>query len=152
MPERTRLNEANCSLARALDAVGDWWTLLIVRDAAMGIQRFSDFRNSLGIARNILTDRLRRLCSAGVMQRGPNGFYELTHKGWDLLVPIVALTQWGDRWQFDNGPPVIIETRSRRPIRTMQLTDDSGAAVSPADLVFSAGPGATDATRTFLGG
>ena len=70
MPGKTDLSELNCSLARTLDVVGDWWTLLIIRDAFLGVRRFGDFQNSLGIAKNILATRLERLIESGIMARG----------------------------------------------------------------------------------
>ncbi|HEX4249448.1 MAG TPA: helix-turn-helix domain-containing protein, partial [Pseudonocardia sp.] len=91
-----------CSLARALEVVGERWTLLIVRDALLGLSRFEEFSDSLGLARNVLTDRLTGLVRAGVLervryQRRPDRFeYRLTAPGRGLAVPVLALMQWGD--------------------------------------------------------
>jgi DNA-binding HxlR family transcriptional regulator len=103
-----------CSAARALEFVGERWTLLIVRDALFGsATRFSDFHKGLGIATNILTSRLDGLVQAGIMER--RGYaenpelheYLLTDKGRELAPVIVALTEWGDRWAAPDGPPVL---------------------------------------------
>ena len=102
-----------CSVARALEIVGERWTLLIVRDAFMGIRRFDDFQRSLGVARNVLNTRLQRLVEAGVFERHryqerPERFeYRLTEMGEDLWPAIVALMRFGDRHcAGDDGPPV----------------------------------------------
>lgn len=102
-----------CSAARSLELVGERWSLLIVRDALFaGITRYSDFLRRLGLARNILADRLEGFVDAGIMERfSPEGSayeeYRLTEKGRDLAPVIVALTEWGDRWAAPDGPPII---------------------------------------------
>ena len=100
MPGKTDLSELNCSLARTLEVVGDWWTLLIVRDAFLGVRRFGDFQKSLGIAKNILAMRLERLRQRhpGARRIGKAPVYQLTDKGRALLPAMVALMQWGDKW------------------------------------------------------
>jgi len=109
----TSLSEWNCSIARTLDVVGEWWTLLILRDAFRGTRRFDDFQASLGIARSVLTARLTRLTEHGVLERRaysqhpPRYEYRLTEKGRDLFPVIAALLAWGDRWApAAGGPPV----------------------------------------------
>src|SRR5688572_678684 len=102
MPGKTDFSDFNCSLARALGAVGDWWTLLILRQAFFGTRRFSDFQRSLGIARNILATRLDALTRNGVLTRDGTTrrpLYALTAKGEELLPAMVALMQWGDKWE-----------------------------------------------------
>ena len=100
-----------CSVARALEIVGERWTLLILRDALLGVRRFDDFQASLGIARNVLTDRLGRLVEAGVLEkrayseRPPRHEYRLTDKGRDLWPVVHALVTWGDRHEAPDGPP-----------------------------------------------
>jgi DNA-binding HxlR family transcriptional regulator len=90
-----------CSIARTLEVLGERWTLLIVRDALQGLRRFDDFQNSLGVARNVLTDRLKRLVEAGVLERvpyqqRPQRFeYQLTDMGCELAVPVIGLMHWG---------------------------------------------------------
>jgi len=93
----------NCSIARTLEIIGEWWTLLILRDAFLGLSRFEEFQGSLGIARNVLTKRLMTLVHAGIMERQryqehPERFeYRLTDSGRDLFPVVVSLIQWGDR-------------------------------------------------------
>ncbi len=102
--KRKSLDGAGCAIARSLDQVGEWWSLLIIRDVAMGKKRFGALLESLGVARNILSARLKRLVACGILQPrrrecgGPYQEYELTEKGRDLLVILQALEQWGNRW------------------------------------------------------
>ena len=102
-----------CSIARALDAVGEWWTILILRDAIYGVTRFEDFHTRLGIARNVLSARLERLVELEILtrrqyqDRPARWEYELTEKGRDLHTVLIALLRWGDTWAADaDGPPV----------------------------------------------
>ncbi|HEX2085073.1 MAG TPA: helix-turn-helix domain-containing protein [Solirubrobacteraceae bacterium] len=107
-----------CSVARALEVVGERWTILILRDAFLGVRRFDDFQRSLGIARNVLNARLQRLVEAGVLERRlyqerpPRYEYRLTEMGRDLWPALLALMQWGDRHlSGDGGPPLAVEHR-----------------------------------------
>ena len=107
-----------CSIARTLEVVGERWTILILRDAFLGIRRFDDFQRSLGIARNVLNTRLQRLVDAGVLERRryqerPERFeYRLTEMGLDLFPAVVALMRFGDRHLAgDGGPPLVLEHR-----------------------------------------
>ena len=109
---RTSFEDVNCSIARCLDVVGEWWSLLIVRDAFLGVSRFDDFQARLQISRNILARRLDRLVEHGVLRRvpyqdrPPRDEYRLTPKGRDLWHVLTALRQWGDRWAAPDGPPL----------------------------------------------
>jgi DNA-binding HxlR family transcriptional regulator len=109
---RTSFEDMHCSIAQALELVGEWWTLLIVRDLLMGVSRFDALQDRLGISRNVLTDRLRTLEDAGIVvrqpyQQRPDRFdYRLTDKGRDLWVVVNAMREWGDRWAAPHGPPV----------------------------------------------
>lgn len=111
MVRKTSLKGDHCPSARALDVIGDMWSLMIVRDAFDGVTRFSAFQKNLGIARNILADRLRRLTGEGILEMvaGLNGGahqeYRLTTKGRDLLPVVVALRQWGENYLFAPGEP-----------------------------------------------
>jgi DNA-binding HxlR family transcriptional regulator len=103
-----------CSIARALELVGERWTLLILRNALFaGATRYGDFQRDLGIATNVLQDRLDGLVEAGIMERRPSaaqaGLHEyiLTEKGRDFAPALVALTQWGDTWAAPDGPPIL---------------------------------------------
>src|SRR5262245_26564807 len=107
------IGDLPCSVARALSIVGDRWTLLVLRDAFLGIRRFEDFQADLGTSRHRLADRLRKLTRAGILERvryqeRPARFeYRLTEKGRDLYPVVVSLTRWGDRWMVDDeGPPL----------------------------------------------
>jgi DNA-binding HxlR family transcriptional regulator len=112
-----RLYESeNCSAARALELVGERWSLLILRNAAFaGHTRFSEFERRLGIAPNILASRLESFVAAGLMDVRPNAQhkgqneYVLTEKGRDFVPALVALTRWGDRWSAPDGPPIVYE-------------------------------------------
>lgn len=140
----------NCSLARALNDVGDWWTLLIIRDAFLGAQRFSEFQRSLGLARNTLSDRLERLCAADVMMRAgtpARPLYSLTEKGRALAPALVALQQWGDQFASANLPPVVVTDRCGRPLPRLKVVDQDGAEVDPEGLRFAPGPGADARTH-----
>lgn len=103
---------AHCTVARALEVIGDRWTVLVLRDAFYGVRRFGDFVADLDIARNVLTDRLAKLVEAGVMEKVPYGTrppryeYRLTRKGRDLLPVLLTLWRWGDRWYGGDEPPV----------------------------------------------
>jgi DNA-binding HxlR family transcriptional regulator len=110
--QRKSYAEMDCSVAQCLEVVGEWWSLLIVRDALLGLSRFDDFQRRLGISRNILQQRLARLVDAGVLERvaysehPPRCDYKLTQKGRDLWPVILAMRQWGDRYAAPNGPPM----------------------------------------------
>lgn len=112
---RTSFAAMPCSVARTLEVVGEWWSLLVLRDAFKGVRRFDDFQRSLGIARNILADRLLTLVEQGVLERRlyqerPDRYeYRLTEKGRDLYPVIVSLMRWGDQWAADEiGPPIVL--------------------------------------------
>jgi DNA-binding HxlR family transcriptional regulator len=152
MPGKTDLSELNCSLARTLAVVGDWWTLLIVRDAFLGVRRFGDFQRSLGIAKNILATRLERLATNGIIERGGSEkrpVYRLTEKGRALLPAMVALMQWGDRFVSADKPPVIVTDERGRQVASVQLKS-GGGEVSAESVRFHPGPGATPRTRAFF--
>jgi DNA-binding HxlR family transcriptional regulator len=106
-------SDQNCSAARALESVGERWSLLIIRDALFrGVTRFADFQRNLGVASNILASRLNDFVAADLMERrltSPHHDYLLTDKGRDLQPVIVALTHWGDRWAAPDGPPIVFE-------------------------------------------
>jgi len=147
---RHRFDRENCSVARALEVIGDWWTLLVVREAMLGTRRFADFAAELPIARNILARRLNHLVRRGVLARvnaGTHGTryeYELTSMGKDLATVMTALRQWGDRWVFGEGhePVLVRDRRTGRPIPRLRILDESGAPISGRDLEVLPGPGA----------
>jgi len=154
----TSFADQRCSLARSLDLIGEWWTLLIVREAFFGTRRFGEFQAQLGIAPNVLTQRLHKLVDGGVLavtQTSQNGKaleYRLTDKGRDLYPVIVALVQWGDRHEaWPDGPPVALQDRaSGQPLPRMQPRAADGRVLGPADVQVVAGPGASAADRERL--
>jgi DNA-binding HxlR family transcriptional regulator len=138
----------NCSLARALEVVGERWTLLVVRDALFGVRRFSDFAIHLDIPRAVLADRLRGLVDAGLMQREPDPehggreVYELTPAGRDLWPAVHALMQWGSRFSTMPGPgrrflhaacDTALDQRSACPRCSMTPAADDVVTVGPRD-------------------
>src|SRR5262245_5080361 len=131
---RKRFGDMNCGIAQALEVLGDWWTLLIVRDAFFGVRRFGDFEANLGIAKNILSDRLSHLVEHGIFEKqslgesGQRFEYRLTEKGEALLPLLTALREWSDEWVFGRGhEPVIVKDRkSNRRIPKMRVTDAEG--------------------------
>jgi DNA-binding HxlR family transcriptional regulator len=113
--KRTAFADWPCSLARAVDLLGDWWTPLVLREALYGVRRFDDFQRNLGIGRNILTQRLHRLVDEGMLDRRPyqdrplRHEYVLTDKGRDFFPVVAAIVRWGDRWLAgDEGPPLLL--------------------------------------------
>jgi DNA-binding HxlR family transcriptional regulator len=134
MVKRTRFDEESCPVARSVDAVGDWWSLLIVRDAFDGSRRFGEFQRSLGVAKNILSARLRALVENGILEQVPSG-YELTAKGEALFPVIVALRQWGEAFAFAPGEPhsQLLDRRDQRPLKPLEVHAADGRLLAPAD-------------------
>ena len=132
-----------CPVARALDAIGDRWSLLIVRDAFDGVQRFGDLQRNLGMARNILSDRLRKLVDAGVLQTQPASDgsayqeYALTAKGLSLFPVVGALRQWSEDQLFAPGEAhsTLVEKASGQPVARMQPQTADGHLLVPDDAV-----------------
>lgn len=151
---RHRFRRDNCSVARALEVLGDWWTLLIVREAFLGTRRFADFAANLEISRNILTNRLGHLVKHRVLARVDAGVhgtryeYELTPMGKDLATVMTALRQWGDRWIFGAGqePLIVLDRRTGRPIPALRIVGEDGAPIASRDLEVRPGPGASKRT------
>jgi DNA-binding HxlR family transcriptional regulator len=137
-----------CSIARALEVLGERWTLLLVRDALNGLTRFEEFQQSLGVARNVLTDRLKRLVDAGVLERiryqeRPERYrYELTAMGRELGVPILSLMHWGDRHLAGPpGPPRLSRHRGcGGDLHAQLVCDRCQAAVPPPEVELSYAP------------
>lgn len=144
----------NCSVATALEIIGEAWTFLILREAFFGSRRFEDFQKHLGIARNILTTRLNKLCDKGILERAPikpgakRHEYRLTPMGRDLHTILIALTQWGDRWlQLSEGAPVkFIDRTTGKEIADVTVLGQDRQKIKPRDLAMIPGPGATDET------
>lgn len=153
-----RFTSENCSLARALEILGDWRTLLVVREAFFGTRRFADFEAHLDISKNVLTQRLAHLVEHGVLQRVDAGVhgtryeYELTAMGKDLTTVMTALRQWGDRWVFGEGnePLVVVDRRTGKPLPRLRMLDEQGEKIAARDLEVRPGPGASARTRARL--
>ena len=147
--KRRSFDAADCPVARALDAVGDWWSLLIVRDAFAGASRFGEFRASLGVATNILTARLRKLVAHGVLEVVPAADgsaypeYALTVKGRGLYLVLAALRQWGEGCLFDRGQPGsrLVDRARGEPVRPLELRAADGRVLGPEDVRVAARPG-----------
>ena len=139
-----------CSIAGALEVVGERWSLLIIRDILLGLRRFDELQSHLGIARNVLQTRLTRLAEQGVIERRPyqerppRHEYRLTEKGLDLWPTMVALMQWGDRHAVPpGGPPVILEHRGcGGAVDEHRVCERCGAKLSIRDAWAKPGPGA----------
>jgi DNA-binding HxlR family transcriptional regulator len=136
----------NCSIARALEVVGERWTLLIVRDVFLGLRRFDELQASLGIARNVLTDRLNRLVEEGVLERAryserPERFeYRLTPKGRELNIALTGLRQWGDKYLSEKAPRVLRRKADRKPV-VAALVPKGAAILSSDEVELVPGPG-----------
>jgi DNA-binding HxlR family transcriptional regulator len=134
-----------CSLARALELVGDRWTILVIREAFMGTRRFDDYQRKLGCARNVLTDRLNRLVDAGILrkvpyqERPPRYEYRLTRKGVELWPATVMLMKWGDRHRAPDGPPTRKECGGELDERLH--CGRCAAELGPNDVYAEPGPG-----------
>ena len=140
-----------CSIAGALEVVGERWSLLIVRDVFLGLRRFDQMQADLGIARNVLQARLRKLIDEGVLEQRlyqehpPRNEYRLTEKGLDLWPTVVALMQWGDRYAAtEAGPPVLLEHRGcGGAVDEHRICEACGARLSVREARARPGPGAT---------
>jgi DNA-binding HxlR family transcriptional regulator len=144
---RTYENQ-QCSIARTLEIVGERWTLLVLRDAFLGVRRFDDFQRDLGVARNVLADRLARLVTEGILERRryqerPERFeYRLTDKGRDLWPVLFALANWGDEHAAPDGPPRVFRHRDCGGRVTDRRTcAKCGAEIDVRDVEVLDGPG-----------
>ncbi len=144
-----------CSIARALEIVGERWTLLILRDAVVGLTRFEEFQESLGIASNVLTNRLKLLCDEGVLERLPDEQrpgrpkYVLTEKGAELGPILLVMMKWGDRhYPTPGGPPrLTLHVGCGGNIGGDFRCDRCGKPFAPGDIEFRLGPGVPPSAR-----
>ena len=146
--ERKSFAEMECSVAQCLEVVGEWWSMLIVRDVFLGVTRFDAFQQRLGISRNILQQRLARLVEAGVLRRDPYSErplrydYRLTDKGRDLWPVLTAMRQWGDKYSAPDGPPLVVTHKQCGSSADAILVCSScGERVGPRDVTAATGPG-----------
>jgi DNA-binding HxlR family transcriptional regulator len=136
----------NCSLAQSMEIVGERWSLLIIRDVSFGIRRFDDIQKSLGIARNVLTNRLNRLTEEGILKKTPvesgRMEYRLTDKGWDLQPVLLSLTHWGDKYKPhpDGKRLTFVDREFGKPIQRMAVHAADGRLLKPKEIRARLGP------------
>src|SRR5689334_22765072 len=155
MVKRTSLEGDACPIARALDVIGDWWSLLIIRDAFLGTRRFGEFQKKLGLAKNILSTRLRALVDRGILSTAPaadgSAYHEyvLTPKGRGLFPVLVALRQWSE--QFDERPEeiatLLVDRKSGKPVKTLALYSQDGRLLEAEDTTVKPRPSARSRRR-----
>jgi DNA-binding HxlR family transcriptional regulator len=151
--KRTSHKRATCPIARPLDAIGDWWSLLIVRDAFDGLRRFGEFQKNLGLAKNILAARLRNLVAHGLLETVPASDgsvyqeYVLTEKGRAMFPVLVALRQWGEAFCFTPKEVHVqlVDRKQGKPVRRLELRAQDGRVLQPEDTVVIGFP---DESRT----
>jgi len=145
---RTSFEKAECPVARSLDALGDWWSLLIIRDALMGISRFSEFQKSLGLAKNILTVRLRALVDHGILKTAPASDgsayqeYLLTPKGRGVFPVLIALRQWSEEFSCEprGFATLLVDRGTGRPVRKLELRAQDGRLLGDGDTEVRPNP------------
>ncbi|WP_330180346.1 helix-turn-helix transcriptional regulator [Nocardia sp. NBC_01503] len=155
---RTDFGGIACSIARSAAIVGDPWALLVVRDVAVGLHRFDEIQRDLGVATNVLSDRLQRLVSAEVLrkdryERHPDRFeYRLTDKGRDLMPALLALMAWGDRWESGaEGPPLLVRHKDCDHItQPVVVCDRCGEQLTTGSVDYRPGSGGRIAPGTAL--
>jgi len=141
----------HCSVAQCLEVIGEWWTMLIVRDAFLGVTRFDDFQKRLGISRNVLDQRLNRLVETGVLVKVPYNEhplrfeYRLTDKGRDLWPVLTTMREWGDKYAAPDGPPMLVTHKSCGHVSDAIMTCSAcGEPIGPRDVRAAPGPGAVE--------
>ncbi len=149
--ERKSFAEMHCSVAQCLDVIGEWWSMLIVRDAFLGITRFDDFTERLGISRNILNQRLARLVEAGILARvaysehPPRFDYRLTDRGRDLWPVLTAMRQWGDKHAAPDGPPMVVTHQGCGQVaNAVMICSACGEPFGAGEVRTAPGPGAVE--------
>jgi DNA-binding HxlR family transcriptional regulator len=149
--ERKSFAGMNCSVAQCLEVVGEWWSMLILRDVFLGVSRFDQFKERLGISRNVLNQRLNRLVGAGVLKKVPYSThpprfdYRLTDKGRDLWPVLTTMREWGDKYAAPNGPPLeLIHKGCGHAAETSITCSACGESIGPRDVRAIGGPGDLD--------
>jgi len=148
MVKRTSLEQAECPVARSLDALGDWWSLLIIRDAMLGISRFGEFQKNIRLAKNILAVRLRTLVDQGILKTAPASDgsayqeYVLTPKGRGVFPVLVALRQWSEDFsgEADGFATRLVDRNRGRPVRKLELRSSDGRLLSDGDTELKPNP------------
>src|SRR5213080_4484852 len=148
MVKRTSFAGDDCPIARALEALGDWWSFLIIREALFGVSRFGEFQRKLGLAKNILAARLRTLVDQGILATAPASDgsayqeYVLTPKGRGTCPILVALRQWSE--EFDDQPSeiatILVDREKGRPVKKLEMRAEDGRLLSPADTMLKPRP------------
>jgi DNA-binding HxlR family transcriptional regulator len=147
--KRSSVSHLNCSVAQSLEIVGEWWTLLVLRNIMLGQRRFEAIQADLGIARNILSDRLGTLVEHDIVTRvkyqdAPERYeYRLTRRGRDLFPVIVALMNWGDEHAAPDGPPLLLSHECGSTATPVLVCSSCGAPISLDNVRATAGPGFT---------
>ena len=132
----------SCPIPAAVELIGERWAFLILRGAFNGLEHFEEFQAGLGIARNILSDRLSKLVKGGILERAPDPsdrrkvIYSLSSKGESLLPVMLAIRQWGEDWGHGEAQIVLADSRNRRPIRRIKVLAEDGREVKLADLTW----------------
>ncbi|MDB5366349.1 MAG: transcriptional regulator [Rhodospirillales bacterium] len=147
MVKRTSFEGDVCAVARSLDVIGDWWSLLIIRDALGGVRRFSQFQRSLGAAKNMLASRLKTLVAHGILDiepaqdGGAHLEYAITDKGRALMPVLAALSQWGREHLFEPGETcsVILDAKTKKPIDKVRVHAKDGRELKADDVVVGRG-------------
>jgi DNA-binding HxlR family transcriptional regulator len=150
MAKRTCFEKAECPVARSLDAIGDLWSMLIIRDAMQGLRRFSEFQKDLGLAKNILTVRLRALVANGILKTEPASDgsayqeYVLTAKGRGIFPVMVALRQWSEEYVFapDELSNFMVDRKGGRRVRKLELHAEDGRLLQAGDVKITGVPSA----------
>jgi DNA-binding HxlR family transcriptional regulator len=148
MVKRTSFEKAECPIARSLDSFGDWWSLLIIRDAFLGISRFSEFQKNIGLAKNILTVRLRSLVDHGILRTIPASDgsayqeYVLSPKGRGVFPVLVALRQWSEEFsgEGDGFPTLLVDRNEGRPVRKLEIRSQDGRLLGDGDTELRPNP------------
>jgi len=157
--EPLREQLVNCGLPAALEVMGERWSFMILRAAFNGLHHFEEFQSELGIARNILANRLGRLVEHGILTRDAmikdrrKIQYQLTEKGTALLPAMLALRQWGERWETGfRASPVLVDARDRRPIGPIEVRSWDGRVLTKRDLMWALPEDVDDSTDQGAGG
>jgi DNA-binding HxlR family transcriptional regulator len=147
-----QISTENCTIQRTLDLVGEKWSLLVLRDAMNGVRRFDDFRRHVGLSESVLADRLRKLVEAGIMRTVPynepgsrtRNEYRVTRKGWDLWPAMIALKQWGDRYEADpEGTPMeVTHAECGEPVQAVVTCTAGHGPLIPPEARTRPGPAA----------
>jgi DNA-binding HxlR family transcriptional regulator len=155
MVKRTSFEGDACPIARSLEAIGDWWSLLIIREALVGVRRFGEFQGKLGMAKNILATRLRALVDHGILKMAPASDgsayqeYVLTTKGRGVFPVLVALRQWSE--EFDDHPDeiatILVDRDKGRRVKKLELRAEDGRLLSAADTTLKPRPAARTRRR-----